>query len=278
MGLIEFEKVNIKDIAKVVSKLQMSSKGLSHMFCSIFLNLCKLISAPQITHTFGNYAAVKLLRAFPRLGDKIDYWRKINWQRTKAFTVGAKGHIYINLVGREPLGTVGHEEYEEVREDICKKLCKITDEYGKKLFAPKRREEIYYGKNMEAAPDIVLGADSYYISKNILSKRAYGRPPSFRSGIHRMNGILILKNSDMKHDFGRKTAQIIDIAPTILHLFGLPIPKGMEGRVLTELFDDSFFEKNPIRFKKTEASRSANDIIPTEEEKIVEQLRALGYL
>ncbi|MCD6514426.1 MAG: hypothetical protein J7L07_05840 [Candidatus Odinarchaeota archaeon] len=29
---------------------------------------------------------------------------------------------------------------------------------------------------------------------------------------------------------------IFDVAPTIFHLFGLPIPSTMDGRVLTEIF------------------------------------------
>ena len=30
--------------------------------------------------------------------------------------------------------------------------------------------------------------------------------------------------------------KIYDIAPTILHMFGLPVPSDMDGRVLTEIF------------------------------------------
>ena len=32
---------------------------------------------------------------------------------------------------------------------------------------------------------------------------------------------------------------VFDIAPTVLHLYGLPVPKNMQGRVLTELFEGS---------------------------------------
>ena len=31
-------------------------------------------------------------------------------------------------------------------------------------------------------------------------------------------------------------AHVMDIAPTVLHMFGLPVPKDMDGRVLTEIF------------------------------------------
>ena len=34
-------------------------------------------------------------------------------------------------------------------------------------------------------------------------------------------------------------ASVYDIAPTILHIYGLEQPRQMHGRVLTEIFDSS---------------------------------------
>ena len=35
----------------------------------------------------------------------------------------------------------------------------------------------------------------------------------------------------------RATRQLLDIAPTVLHLLGVPVPGDMDGRVLTELLE-----------------------------------------
>ena len=44
-------------------------------------------------------------------------------------------------------------------------------------------------------------------------------------------------------------AKIYDLAPTILHIFGLPISRGMDGRVLEEIFkEDSEFAKRKPRY------------------------------
>ena len=36
-----------------------------------------------------------------------------------------------------------------------------------------------------------------------------------------------------------KTASIYDIAPTVLHIFGLPIPRNMDGEVLINIFKEN---------------------------------------
>ena len=55
--------------------------------------------------------------------------------------------------------------------------------------------------------------------------------------------------------------KIFDITPTILHMFGLPIPKDIDGRVLTEIFDEkSKPAKRKIvyqEFKETDKIRNS---------------------
>lgn len=46
-------------------------------------------------------------------------------------------------------------------------------------------------------------------------------------------------------------SKIYDITPTILHIFGLPIPQDIDGRVLTEIFkSDSEPAKRPVTYEK----------------------------
>ena len=42
----------------------------------------------------------------------------------------------------------------------------------------------------------------------------------------------------VKHDELVHSATLLDIAPTILTLFGLPVGEDMDGRVLTEAFEE----------------------------------------
>ena len=43
-------------------------------------------------------------------------------------------------------------------------------------------------------------------------------------------------------------ASALDVAPTLLYLMGLPVARDMEGRVLTEILDESFARRNPVTF------------------------------
>lgn len=79
-------------------------------------------------------------------------------------------------------------------------------------------------------------------------------------------------------------AGLIDLTPTILHLFDQPIPPDMDGRVLKEIHSDAFLEQRPIRVGDTPATlESAPETLgsgyTTEEAvEIREQLRQLGYI
>ncbi|WP_193383885.1 hypothetical protein [Pyrococcus yayanosii] len=73
----------------------------------------------------------------------------------------------------------------------------------------------------------------------------------FRRGTpaHRLNGIFLAYGPGIKKGYKIENAKIYDIAPTILHIFGLPIPNDMDGRVLMEIFEeDSEFAKRKPKY------------------------------
>ena len=50
-----------------------------------------------------------------------------------------------------------------------------------------------------------------------------------------MNGVLIAWGPDIQPGGQAKAAKLIDVAPTVLHLLGHPVPSEMDGRVLSEV-------------------------------------------
>ncbi len=52
-------------------------------------------------------------------------------------------------------------------------------------------------------------------------------------------GSLFVMGPGIKHDFRLMglAASVYDIAPTLLHIYGIEQPKQMRGRVLTEVFE-----------------------------------------
>jgi predicted AlkP superfamily phosphohydrolase/phosphomutase len=154
--------------------------------------------------------------------------------------MGSEGMIYINLKGREPWGIVEPgREYEAVRDEIITKLRRMTDpEKGEAVdIEVFKKEEIYHGQYFELAADILYRIEKYSQSNSISGKVEWHQ--ALMSGWHTPEGIFFAYGPDIKQR-GQKLPgfKIYDIAPTILHMFGLPVPRDMDGRVLTEIFTE----------------------------------------
>jgi predicted AlkP superfamily phosphohydrolase/phosphomutase len=166
---------------------------------------------------------------------------EIDWQKTKTWSLGYNGQIYINLKGREPQGIVEPgEEYENLRNYIINELYKLKDpETGEKVIDKiYKKEEIYWGENLDKAPDVILMAREGY-REAVFGKDQRVLDISDRKGTHRLYGIIIVSGQYIKNNFD-VNAEIVDIFPTILYYFGLPIPKDVDGRVLKEIFEEEF--------------------------------------
>lgn len=169
---------------------------------------------------------------------KGEFWPNVDWQRTKAYALGL-GCIYINLKGREAYGIVKpDDEYNGLGEEIVAKLKNLRDPVtGKRVIVDVyKREDIYQGEYLEEAPDLVVGFNEGY---RVSWQTALGGIPpeiimenkSNWSGDHCSfdpsitQGIFI---SNKK--FAGESPSIIDIAPTVLEIFDLPIPEEMDGK------------------------------------------------
>ncbi len=95
-----------------------------------------------------------------------------------------------------------------------------------------------------------------------------------------MDGLLMMKGNRIRKGAGVEGAEIIDLAPSILHFLDLPVPEEMDGKVLESAFVDRAFEKAPVRYVREEAlSFQPQDVYTdTEEEELKERLRSLNYL
>jgi hypothetical protein len=69
-------------------------------------------------------------------------------------------------------------------------------------------------------------------------------------GVHHgaPDGYLIVIGDGIRPGATLSTASVVDIAPTILYLMGLPVAQDMDGRVLTEILDEDFARSHPLTF------------------------------
>lgn len=74
--------------------------------------------------------------------------------------------------------------------------------------------------------------------------------------------------------------KIIDIAPTILTLMGVPIPSDMDGQHLSGLLEEEFSKTVvPIFYQPAEEQKPEERILSDEEQaEIRKKLKSLGYV
>lgn len=71
-----------------------------------------------------------------------------------------------------------------------------------------------------------------------LRPRIIPREPAGPAVEHRQFGIFAAKGPGLRKDDRLYGASVLDICPTILHLFGLPVGQDMDGKVLLDLYED----------------------------------------
>ena len=99
---------------------------------------------------------------------------------------------------------------------------------------------------------------------------------------HNDEGIIIVSGNNIKNNLKIDKASVMDVAPTILYLSGLPVAEDFNGRVLTELIDENYLKKNPIKkiksFENKTFNAGENPKVSERNEEIKEELETLGYL
>ncbi len=161
----------------------------------------------------------------------------VDWSETVAYALTANG-IFVNLKGREPGGIVNPgREYEQVRGRIMEKLSEVEDG-GRVIDQVYSGEELFKGEYADRGPDILFSMSEGYRAVSDIYTGDIFLPEDSLSGTHKINGIVILNGPGIEKGMEIKGAELIDIAPTILHLMGVPVPEDMDGKVLKEALEE----------------------------------------
>ncbi len=166
--------------------------------------------------------------------------------------------IYINDKKRYADGIVGEEEYESLREEIINKLKALKHPKIDKPFFKDviKKEDVYQGECVKECGDIIIIPDEYDATAR-MPPIIYDTTPTNN---HSQNSIFIATGPDIKKG-NVSRVRIYDFAPTILHVFGLPVLSNMDGRVLKEIFKkDSEYAKREIETESEEQASIAKTI------------------
>ena len=163
----------------------------------------------------------------------------IDWSRTRAYAAGING-LYLNLRGREPQGIVAPgREQEDLLQELVRKLESTIDPANgqRPIKYAYRADIVYSGAHLASAPDIILG---YFGGWRGSNESALGAVPEevFVANMMKWSGDHCMAADEVpgvvltNRPFDLPQPELLDMAPTILGLFGLPPLPEMTGRNL----------------------------------------------
>jgi len=163
---------------------------------------------------------------------------EVDWSKTAAWGDGGYyGRIFLNVEGREPNGIIPAGEYESFRERLAEHIEQIETPDGKLMGNVVFKPQAIYREVNNVAPDLIV----YFGNLSWRSVGSFGHDDVYTfendtgpdDANHAENGIWIY--TQLGKDLGGKRLpdkQLMDFAPTVLDLFGLPIPADMQGKVI----------------------------------------------
>ena len=166
----------------------------------------------------------------------VDMLFGVDWHHTKAYAIGING-LYINLAGREVHGIVQPgAEQEQLLAELKSRLEQVTDPLDgrRAIKTADRSDQVYHGDMISIGPDIVVG---YYAGWRGSNESALGKVPEaqFEDNMLKWSGDHCIAASEVpgilmtNRPVRRENPALLDMAPTILRLFGIEPPPEMVG-------------------------------------------------
>jgi predicted AlkP superfamily phosphohydrolase/phosphomutase len=169
-----------------------------------------------------------------------EWFKGVDWGRTRAYALGLGG-VYVNQKGREAKGIVPPAEAKALRAELKARLEGLQDEAGGGTAIQRvyDKDEVYGGPYKENAPDLIIGYSVGYRASwegvtGRVSEAVFEDNTKCWSGDHCIDpdavpGVLF---SNLR--LGSPSPSIMDLAPTVLELYGLAKPTYMDGRSLLD--------------------------------------------
>ncbi|WP_188979986.1 alkaline phosphatase family protein [Halocalculus aciditolerans] len=193
----------------------------------------KFVDSVGVGNLARNLAPDRLLNSLPdeqgelKRGQKTNH---INWTDTLALASG-QGPVYINA-------PKDSKEYHIIREKLIDELTDIRGPSGTAVAKEVvKGEDIYSGPYLDEAPDLCINqTPGVHIQGGIGRNEIFSNPSdgNWRAE-NKRNGLFAALGPSFRSG-SIDGLSILDLTPTILHLYGNPIPSDMDGCVRKDVF------------------------------------------
>jgi len=199
-----------------------------------FKSFARCVNLNAWLHRNG-YLALK-----PEKSESGDWFEDVDWSCTRAYTMGLNG-LYLNLEGREREGIVGPgDEAEALKQELRTKLNGLVDPDSGRvgITGVFDCDAIYAGPYVDNAPDLMVGYGEGFRASwdSVMGKvtsRIFEDNLKAWSGDHCIDPRLVPGVLFSNRKIAEEKPAIVDLAPTILKLFGLALPAHFDGKPLT---------------------------------------------
>lgn len=249
-------------------------------------NLLPLLENPLVKFVRDRVPERVRLAVVPPQVDQLA--ESIDWSKTKAYSIGNIGQIYINQKGREPEGIVAPgAERDALLDEITAALYQMTDNGTPVVDEVHRSDTIYHGPYAHYGPDLnILMRGMTYITQSwreLAGNELFGDSGAYYSGTHRPVGFVAMAGNAVARNGKQPELQIADVAPTLMWLLDLPLPDDLDGKLMAPLLKTRAIAQRPPRSISAEeapapAPTTGGWASADEEAEVLDRLRDLGYL
>ncbi len=165
----------------------------------------------------------------PVTGDRIDWSRTVAWAEG-----GYYARIFLNIAGREPEGRVSPHQANTLMDRLRRELDAVLDDEGCKVPTTVHDPKTHYREARGFPPDLMVYFDD--LALRAIGSVGHGRLVATENDAgpdtcnHDWNGIFVMSGGSVPTHGRVEGAEIYDVTPTILSVFGVERPPGILGR------------------------------------------------
>ncbi|WP_252698557.1 alkaline phosphatase family protein [Natronosalvus vescus] len=198
----------------------------------------------------------------------------VDYEQTVAFVHDA-GNLYINDTDRFDHGVVSPREIDSLKTELTDFFESITDESGERVFVVYDGEDLF--PTDSNAPNLIVNGAGTYEGRNAITDEPFGDPTPTAAS-HRPEGIMLCRGPSIEPGATLRGARVVDVAPTLLHGIGKPVPTNADGRVLFDAFrPDAEPTGTKVERKNVTSDRNRTDV-DDDFSGVEDRLKGLGYM